>query len=71
MCRHHLDNCPSVSVDEATGDFLFVGKTEHDAQTLQEISSHCKIGSDENTVRVPARMAHIVAEAVRGSTPVS
>lgn len=65
------DDCPSVSVDTATGDFLFVGKTEHDAQTLREIVSHSKIGTDESTVRIPARMAPIIAEALRGSTPVS
>lgn len=63
-----LDNCPSVSIDEATGDFLFVGKTERDTRTLREIASYCKIGADESTVRVPARMARIIAEAARDGT---
>lgn len=58
--------CPAVFVDPETGDFLFQGKTVNDPVLLAEIAKHSPIGSDELVVRLPARMASIIAEAATG-----
>lgn len=60
------NHCPSVSVDEESGDFLFVGPTVTDGHTLEEIALYSPIAEYELAVRVPARMARIIAEAVNG-----
>lgn len=61
------DHCPAVFVDEETGDLLFQGWTESDPQALTEVATHSPIAGHESVVRLPARMRHIVMEAVRGS----
>jgi hypothetical protein len=58
------DECPSVSVDPRTGDFLFHGWTVTDEQTLTEIARHSPIADDESVVRLPARMRDIIMKAL-------
>jgi hypothetical protein len=58
------DECPSVSVDPRTGDFLFHGWTVTDAHTLKEIARHSPIADDESVVRLPARMRDIIVKAL-------
>ncbi|MQA01867.1 MAG: hypothetical protein GEV07_03760 [Streptosporangiales bacterium] len=62
-------HCASVSVDD-NGDFLFVAPRVTDEAKLREIIAHSPIADHEAAVRMPARMAHIIAEAMRGGTPV-
>lgn len=62
-------HCASVSVDD-NGDFLFVGSRVTEGAKLREITAHSPIAKHEGAVRVPARMAHIIAEALRGGTAV-
>ncbi|HEY2579120.1 MAG TPA: hypothetical protein VGI74_22660 [Streptosporangiaceae bacterium] len=61
------DNCPAVFVDEPTSDLLITGWKVTDAQTLAEVTSHSPIADHELVVRLPARMRHIVLEALRDS----
>lgn len=60
------NHCASGSVEEDSGDFLFVGSTVTDGRTLEEIALCSPIGGHESAIRVPARMARIIAEAVDG-----
>lgn len=60
------NHCPSVSVEEESGDFLFVGTTVTAGHTLEEIALHSPIAGHESAIRVPGRMARIIAEAVNG-----
>jgi hypothetical protein len=64
------NKCPSVSIDERTGDFLFQGWTVTDTETLATIAKHSPIADDESIVRLPARMARIIAEACQASANV-
>jgi hypothetical protein len=52
--------CPAVFRDEATGDFLFQGKTVADPVIRAKITAHSPILEDEAIVRLPARMAAVV-----------
>jgi hypothetical protein len=58
------DECPSVSVDPTTGDFLFHGWTVTDPETLKQIAEHSPIADDESVVRLPARMRGLILEAL-------
>ncbi|KAB2384774.1 hypothetical protein [Actinomadura montaniterrae] len=64
------NKCPSVSIDEDTGDFLFQGWTVTDPDVLAKIAEHSPIADDESIVRLPARMAQIIADAVQASARV-
>lgn len=55
--------CPSVWVDDETGDFLFQGWEVTDGLTLSEVSSRSPIAGHECVVRLPARMREIIQEA--------
>lgn len=57
------ENCPSVWVDEETGDFLFQGWEVSEAAALSEVSSRSPIAGNERVVRLPARMREIIQEA--------
>lgn len=59
--------CPAVYVDPDTSDFYFQGKIVTDPVILAEIAKHSPIGADEMVVRLPARMASIIAEAAGGT----
>lgn len=56
-------NCPSVWVDEETGDLLFQGREVTDSATLSEIAARSPIAENEKIVRLPARMREIVRQA--------
>ncbi|MFF5229648.1 hypothetical protein [Dactylosporangium sp. NPDC000521] len=57
-------NCPSVWVDEATGDLLLQGWEVTDRSMLDEINIMSPIASHEKVVRLPARMRAIIQEAL-------
>ncbi|MGH3381980.1 MAG: hypothetical protein ACRDP6_45360 [Actinoallomurus sp.] len=56
-------NCPSVWVDDESGDFFFQGWEVSDRVTLSEISSRSPIAGHERVVRLPARMREVIQEA--------
>jgi hypothetical protein len=53
-------NCPSVWVDEATGDLLFQGGEELDETNRTQIDARSPILPHERIVRIPSRMRRIV-----------
>lgn len=59
-------NCPSVWVDDETGDFLFQGWEVSDHVTLAEVSDRSPIAGGERVVRLPARMRALIQEACGG-----
>jgi hypothetical protein len=60
-------SCPSVWVDEATGDLLFQGGEELDEANRVQIDARSPILPHERIVRIPARMRHIVAQALENT----
>jgi hypothetical protein len=56
-------NCPSVWVDEVSGDLLFQGWEVTDQTTLDEVAAVSPIAAHEKIVRLPARMRTIIQEA--------
>jgi hypothetical protein len=60
------NNCPAVSIDRGTGDFLLTGWTVSDPDTLAEIAAYGPIADNESVVRLPARMRAILLEALHG-----
>lgn len=60
------DQCPAVFVDPETGDFYMVGETITDPDVLAWINSDSRILDTESVVKLPARMASIILEAVSG-----
>jgi hypothetical protein len=61
------DHCPAVFVDDASGDLVFQGTTVTDTAELTSVAEHSPIAPYESIVRIPARMRHIVMEALSGS----
>jgi hypothetical protein len=61
------DTCPAVFVDPETGDFYMQGETVSDPEVLAWINSDSRILDNESVVKLPARMASIILEAVNGS----
>jgi hypothetical protein len=59
-------NCPSVWVDEATGDLVFQGWEITDRALLDEVATKSPIAEHEKIVRLPARMRAIIQEASSG-----
>lgn len=57
-------NCPSVWVDEETGDLFLQGWEVVDVATLSQIGAVSPIAANEKVVRLPARMRAIVQEAL-------
>ena len=56
------EHCPTVWVDEATGDYVLQGWRISGASTLAEIG---EIPADETVIRFPRRMTQFLLE-VRG-----
>jgi hypothetical protein len=56
-------NCPSVWIDEESGDILFQGWEVTDRATLAEVAARSPIAGHEKIVRLPARMRAIIQEA--------
>jgi hypothetical protein len=59
--------CPSVWVDDATGDLIFQGGEELDDANRTLIDTRSPILAHERIVRIPARMRHIVAAALEST----
>ncbi|MQA25049.1 MAG: hypothetical protein GEU94_06180 [Micromonosporaceae bacterium] len=55
--------CPTVWVDEETGDFVFQG-WKLDPTTMDEVKAAGAVPDYEKVVRLPRRMAAIIAKAV-------
>ena len=60
-------SCPSVWVDEATGDILFQGGEELDEANRRQIAARSPILAHERIVRLPARMRGIIRQALDGT----
>jgi hypothetical protein len=60
-------NCPSVWIDDQTGDMVFQGWEETDEANRAAIASRSPILDHERIVRLPARMVPIVREAVEAA----
>lgn len=56
-------NCPSVWLDETTGDLVVQGREVVDRDVLAEVAVKSPIAEDEKIVRLPARMRMIILEA--------
>jgi hypothetical protein len=61
------DECSAVFVDPETGDFYLQGEAVTDPEILAWINSDSRIMPGESVVKMPARMAAIILEAVNGS----
>lgn len=57
------DDCATVWVDEETGDFVFQG-WKLDAATMAEVKATGAVPDYETVVRLPQRIAAIIAKAV-------
>jgi hypothetical protein len=60
-------SCPSVWVDDNTGDLLFQGAEELDHDNRDEIAVRSPILPHERIVRLPDRMRAIIAEALENT----
>jgi hypothetical protein len=60
-------NCPSVWVDDKTGDLVIQGWEETDEITRRQIAERSPILDHERIVRLPARMRAIVRTATENS----
>ena len=58
------DKCPALFVDTDTGDFVLVGWTLTDHETLAKVAEHTTIADYETAVRLPARMREIILQAL-------
>jgi hypothetical protein len=56
-------NCPSVWIDEATGDLVLQGSEVTDRAMLLEVAAKSPIPEYEKVIRLPARMRSILKEA--------
>jgi hypothetical protein len=54
------DNCPTVWIDEDTGDYVLQGWCITDSQTLAEIGD---VPANEVVMRFPARMVRFLRES--------
>jgi hypothetical protein len=59
--------CPSVWVDETTGDLIFQGGEELDEANCSQILARSRLLPGERIIRIPARMRHIVAQALENT----
>lgn len=62
-------SCPSVSVDEADGSFVFVGYPENDPNVIAEIQAYSHIDPGEQAFRVPRELRKAIWEACGGHDP--
>jgi hypothetical protein len=60
-------NCPSVWIDDQTGDMVFQGWEETDEANRADIAARSPILDHERIVRLPARMVPIVREALEAA----
>lgn len=62
-------SCPSVSVDDTDGSFVFVGYPENDPGVIAEIEAHSHIEAGEQAFRVPRALRKAIWEACGGNDP--
>lgn len=62
-------SCPSVSVDEEDGSFVFVGWPVDDPAVTAEIGTHSHIDPGERVFRVPRQLRKAIWEACGGHDP--
>jgi len=62
-------SCPSVSVDDTDGSFVFVGYQVDDPGVIAEIQTHSHIELDERVFRVPRELRKAIWEACGGHDP--
>lgn len=58
------DKCPAVFLDTDTGDFVLVGWTVTDPNTLAKVAERTPVADYETVVRLPARMREIITKAL-------
>lgn len=63
------NSCPSVSVDDTDGSFVFVGYPENDPGVIAEIEAHSHIDPGERAFRVPRELRKAIWEACGGHDP--
>ena len=61
--------CPSVSVDEADGSFIFVGWPVNDPALIADIETYSPIDPGEQAFRVPKQLRKAIEELVRMMDP--
>ena len=59
--------CPSVWVDDATGDLILQGSEELDEANRSVITARSRLLPGERIIRVPNRMRHIIAQALKNT----
>lgn len=57
------DSCPSVSVDDSDGSFVFVGYPVDDPSVIAGIQVHSHIEPNERVIRVPRVLRDAILEA--------
>ncbi|MEV4896012.1 hypothetical protein AB0K48_42275 [Nonomuraea sp. NPDC055795] len=63
-------NCPSVWVDEEDGSIVLQGWEVTDPAEREQVAARSPILDHERIIRIPARMRHILLEAVSdGAAP--
>jgi hypothetical protein len=62
-------SCPSVSVDDRDGSFVFVGYPVTDPEVVVEIETFSHIDPGEQAFRVPRELRKAVWEACGGHDP--
>lgn len=62
-------SCPSVSVDEADGSFVFVGWPVNGPALIAEIEAYSHIDPGEQVFRVPKELRKAIWEACGGHDP--
>ncbi|MET9638080.1 hypothetical protein ABZY83_17015 [Streptomyces virginiae] len=60
------ENCPTVLVDDQTGDYVLQGWAADDV-TITECERYGPIAPNEAVIRIPARMTELLKEAIRGN----
>jgi hypothetical protein len=63
-------NCPSVWVDELTGDLVLQGWEVTDQTDREMIAGRSPIATNEKIVRLPARVRNLIVEACQTSAAV-
>jgi hypothetical protein len=60
------NGCPAVFVEDELHEFWFQGPVATDPAELAKVAEHSPLRPGEAVVKIPDRMAAIIAEAVNG-----
>lgn len=63
------DHCPAVFVDDDSGDLIVQGDVVTNPDDLDQITTHSRMAPTEAAVRLPARMADRILEALNDDDP--